>query len=169
MKINDFIKGYTELSNQELKQNYMSSLLVKSYIPYEVKITYAQKCIKEHFADNGLVITNTPMAYLKYTMAVLDLFTTLELDYSVEAYDALQEYGLIDQFMNLLRDDLNYAEFKTIYNMCESDFRTNTLSPRGFIQHQLQRLCEMLNENLSTLAQELKGVDLKELMKNLKK
>ena len=169
MKINDFIKGYTELSNQELKQNYISSLLVKSYIPYEVKITYAQKCIKEHFAANGLVITNTPMAYLKYTMTVLDLFTTLELDYSVETYDALQEYGLIDQFMNLLRDDLNYAEFKTIYNMCESDFRTNTLSPRGFIQHQIQRLGEMLNENLSTLAQELKGVDLKELMKNLKK
>lgn len=169
MKINDFVNGYIQLSNLELKDKYIDSVIVTDYVPYDTKIQYAQKCIREHFADNGLVITNTPMAYLKYTMAALDLFTTLETDYSVEEYDTLQEHGLIDEFMCKFKDTQNYTEFQTIYAMCESDFRTNTLSPRGFIQHQLQRLGEMLNENLSTLAQELKGVDLKELMKNLKK
>ena len=169
MKINEFIKGYQELSDATLKDKYVEGLIVYQYVPYETKIKYAQKCVKEHFADNGLVITNTPMAYLKYTMAVLDLFTTLEVNYTVEEYDDLQEDGLIDIILKKLEKTQIYMEIQIIYEMCVTDFRTITLSPRGFIRHQLQRFAETCNESLKALVHEFEGVDLKELVKMLKK
>ena len=167
MKITDFINGYKQLSADAMKQNYLKGILNLQYVPYEDKIKRAKKCLLEHINEEGMIYQNTPMAYLQFAMCSLSTYTLLEIDaaHYLEVYNALQEYGLVEQILSLLNDVPEYKEFRTVYGMCLSDFETNTLSPRGFIQLQVAKL----GENAHVLAAYLAKLDLKAFLERFKK
>ena len=167
MKITDFINGYKQLSSEALKEKYIKSVLKIQYVPYEEKIKYAKRCLREHFNEEGMIYQNTPMAYLRFVMCVLYLYTSLETDNSsdVQIYNNLQAHGLAEQIMTQLSDMPDFKEFKTIYGMCLADFETNTLSPRGFIQLQVAKL----GDNAHALAEYLSKLDEKTFLERFKK
>lgn len=168
MKIDKFINGYNQLTDPRLKTEYINSILCTDYIPYMRKVQFAQDCLKENLREEFVIECRTPQTYLAYIMSVLELYTSLEFDgMNKEAvYDLLQTYGLVDEIVGTLRDSGIVREYETIYNMCLRDFDTNHLSPRGFIQNQIQRIGVICKDSLEEIANLLKELDF-QILKNL--
>ena len=173
IRVQDFIEEYSQLNSDKFKENYIKKNLNLRYVPYEDKVAQAVNCLKGNIRDKEFIEVNTPIVYLNYVMSVLDLYTNLELDPQkpLLTYNKLQEYRIVDAIMGLLENEPDVIEYNTIYNMCQSDFAQNYLSPRGFIQKQVQKLGVACNAGLHALGDAIRSMDkesLKEIAETLK-
>ena len=168
IRVQDFIDEYSQLNSDKFKENSIKRLLNLRYIPYEDKMAHAVNCLKGNIRDKEFIEVNTPMVYLNYVMSVLDLYTNLKLDPKkpLLTYNKLQEYRIVDAIMGLLDNEADVIEYNTIYNMCQNDFTQNYLSPRGFIQKQVQKLGVICNAGLNALGDSIKSLD-KESLKEI--
>lgn len=165
MTITEFIETKPEIA----------SIIRTDYIPFETKVAFANKCIRNNLTDKQMISMNTPLNYLTFVMSLLEMYTTLEVDPTkpLTTYNELQANGgLINSIVEELQNyHPDYKEYKVVYEMVSSDFRDNHLSPRGFIQKQVQKIASYCDEQLKVLNEALKEIntdDLKSLIKSLR-
>lgn len=167
MQIDRFIEDYKEFSSKEVQEKFVKGILNTAYIPYMKKVKTAERCLKENLIDEYIIECRTPQTYLAYIMSVLKLFTTLEFDDTDKplVYDKLQNYGLVDMIITLLKEDGCINEYDVIYRMCQQDFEANHLSVRGFVQNQVRHSSSICNDNIVKLTDVLKRIDWEKLIR----
>lgn len=167
MHIDRFIEDYKEFSSKDVQEKFVKGILNTAYIPYMKKVKTAERCLKENLIDEYMIECRTPQTYLAYIMSVLKLFTTLEFDDTDKplVYDKLQNYGLVDMIITLLKEDGCINEYDVIYRMCQQDFETNHLSVRGFVQNQVKHFSSVCNDNIVKLTDVLKRIDWEKLIR----
>lgn len=163
MNVDVFVAGYANLVTEQARKDYIEKIIVRNYVPYEEKVAQATRCLRGNITDNVIEV-NTPTVYLYYVMSVLDLYTNLAIDPEkpLSTYNALQQYGLVDDIFAIMGNDGDWNEYKTVYQMCQNDFQQNYMEPRGFLQKMAKKLIERSKEIAANL-------DLEELKKLLKK
>lgn len=161
MTIKEFIETKPEIA----------SIIRTDYIPFETKVAFANKCIRNNLTDKQMISMNTPLNYLTFVMSLLEMYTTLEIDPTkpLTTYNELQSNGrLVDLIMEELKELPDFEEYQIVYKMAINDFRDNHLSVRGFIQRQVQKVAGYCNEQLKILNENLKEIDMDDLKSLIK-
>lgn len=117
MKIKDFVKGYTNLSNKNLEDRYIKEKLeIKSYLPFLQKDAIATVVAERttykyepYTKDDGtvgqkktdVIRVNSTAQYLLFCRVVIENYTNLEVETAgfFEEYDLLVESGLLAKLM----------------------------------------------------------------------
>lgn len=127
MKTEKFIEGYKKATN---KESYIKKHIVNDYIPYAQKVAETNKivAISMYKEVNGKNIfwINTPLQYELMVIAVIKLYTDIELGENEEilnSFDALEKEGLSGEIFKAIGSD--YSSFNTVLKMAVNDAGDN--------------------------------------------
>lgn len=145
MKIKDFIKEYNESNN---KKKYIKSHITKSYISWATKVYEAEKIVSISCTskqDNKFYLSS-PMRYFLFVMSVINNYTDLEVEEknNVDAYDSLEEFGLISEIIDTIGVDVK--NFETVIKMTFDDYIVNFRNLTSYIDHKLDDFETLLDE-----------------------
>ena len=105
----DILIKQSKLNNFDINK----SLKIKSYLPLEDKIKYAKIYVDKIIDEHGNY--SSIDKYFKFTMMVFNVYTNLYLDNTHEEYDKLISSGLLDDILNVIKND--YYDFKEFVEM----------------------------------------------------
>ena len=141
MKIGDFIEQYNNATD---KTKFVKKIIFRHYAPYSTKIAAAESVVQlSSYDENGNFRINSPLRYLLWIQAVLQIYTTLELgEKFADTYDALDQAGVVEEIINAVGRDAE--SLQTIIGMTLDDLMTNERELPSYIEHKLGALSQVL-------------------------
>ena len=131
MKVEDFLNKYKMAKD---KEEFFKKHITTTYVPYLTKCVYCSNIVSasHHLPDEKDIIKiNTANQYVAFVTRLLDLYTDLDIDFNnggfLKQYDQLNQNGCIIPLIAAIPEQ-EYAEFKMVLDMKESDFRENEYS-----------------------------------------
>lgn len=186
IKLKMFIACYRKQVNDSLKEKYLeNNLKVIRYVPYEQKLTFAQRIVdfscyrNEGTEEEPRIVfhVDTPMREFLFQRGLIELYTNLEIDNDafLEHYNALKESGVMDYILTIIPES-EIIDFHNIVDMVFSDEMTNNYEIHGYIKNQVSRIIDvgsmLLEPVLEKVSQKIDALDKKDaerLMKRLEK
>lgn len=186
IKLKMFIACYRKQVNDSLKVKYLeNNLKVVGYVPYEKKLTFAQRIVdfscyrNEGTEEEPRIVfhVDTPMREFLFQRGLIELYTNLEIDNDafLEHYNALNELGIMDYILATIPEE-EIATLRDLVDMVYSDEMTNNYEIHGYIKNQVSRiidvgsvLLELVLEKVSQKIDALDKKDAERLMKRLEK
>ena len=150
MYISEFIKQYNE---SKQKNACVKKHIKQEYIPYETKISLAQKIVDvSMYKDvNGkkTFVLNSPLRYMLFIQAIVDYYTDLEWDKDgdqlkiSEDFNLIEANGITETIIAAIGDDV--TRFTTILNMVVDDTTDIHRSMVPFFETKLEAVSLALN------------------------
>lgn len=147
----DFVKGYTQISNDKNKEMFIKKHFVDKYIPYEEKCSICKRIIDASMttdvAGKKVFRQDTTARYMLYSLNIIDLYTDITIDYTkaLEQFNLLDKYNLIDVlYLNIPGSDKQKMD--TILQMKLDDYYENERSTTGFIEKVYNRFSSVVKE-----------------------
>lgn len=174
MTIKEFCNKYNDISNQQLKDQFLSkNLEITPYVSFVKKDALISNLLKATMIDKDTenVKVNSSAEYLLMTRILVENYTnlTVETEGFYKEYDELKKSGLFN--ILLVGDDVNaplipveeIAEFKFLLSQKKADYMTNHSTPQAFISNQIERITTIgsitLKPVLEKIATELENMD----------
>lgn len=162
MTIEKLVDGYSQLTNEELKEKYLTSnIKIKPYVSFATKVEIAKRiCETTMYDDRHDVVFNSPITYLLYTLNVIDLWTDLDIDFTganmdiLTQYDRLRSNGLIEKIETLIPES-ELSEFIDIFEMTVDDIRKNDASLQDYIEKLIVRLGKNIGDFIAPILDQL--------------
>lgn len=156
---------YNNRATESLKDQYLEDILeIKKYIPFNLKVTLAEKLMEVTMYDKKKnVHVNSVAQYLLFCRIILKNYTNITIGENFhEEYDLLKESGILDKIMTKIPEG-EMAELNTVISMAREDVRTNAYEPHAFIAGQVERfgtlIGTLLDPVIGKLADEIKNLD----------
>lgn len=156
---------YNNRATESLKDQYLEDILeIKKYIPFNLKVTLAEKLMEVTMYDKKKnVHVNSVAQYLLFCRIILENYTNITIGENFhEKYDLLKESGILDKIMVKIPEG-EMAELNTVISMTREDVRTNAYEPHAFIAGQVERfgilIGTLLDPVIGKLADEVKNLD----------
>lgn len=161
--VKEFVEKYNKLTSDELKIQFLKSVVKDKYIPFENKVTICEKIVESSYYvktkdKNGIEIKklhiNSPAKHMLYHMNIVNNYTVIDVDFKncLEEFNLLNKNGFIENmFCFMPRREME--EFTSILNMVESDILQNEYETHAFISSQVERFGELTSATLSPLLQ----------------
>ncbi len=130
MNVNEFVNKYKISQN---KEDIIKKIIKNTYVPYLEKCVWCTKTIQAStkIVDTDIVKIDSATQYIGFVMRLMDLYTDLDIKFEnaefVNQYDALAKLGAVVPIISAIPQS-EYAEFKMILDMKNSDFRENEYS-----------------------------------------
>lgn len=163
--IETLVTEYNNRANESLKDQYLEDILeIKKYIPFNLKVTLAEKLMEVTMYDKKKnVHVNSVAQYLLFCRIILENYTNITIGENFhEEYDLLKESGILDKIMTKIPEG-EMAELNTMISMAREDVRTNAYEPHAFIAGQVERfgtlIGTLLDPVIGKLANEIKNLD----------
>lgn len=159
MKIKEFVEKYGAIATDRLKEDYLNdNLHIKTYLPFLIKVTLADKLAKVTTLDKdtGNVNVKSDVNYLLFCRMIIEQYTDLQVETEgfYEEYDLLNESGLLDKIMQMIPEK-EIAEFKMICDMKKDDIIFNQSTPKAFINQQIERVSTILGVTLKPVLEKI--------------
>lgn len=117
ISVSEFVKGYNQLTNADLKNKYIKKHIVKTYAPLLSKMTILNLMHEKSVVDNGIKYVDMVTSKLNLNMAILVLYTDIEPDkkenedgtttsLTWDAYDELKSSGLLEIIVENIGQDI---------------------------------------------------------------
>jgi len=115
--VSDFVKGYKQLTNEDLKNKYVKKHVITTYAPLLSKMTILNLMNEKSVVDDGIPYVDMVVSKLNLNMAILVLYTDIEPDkkenedgtvtsLTWDAYDELKSSGLLDKIIEYIGEDI---------------------------------------------------------------
>lgn len=168
MTVKEFVKKYTSLKNDKLKENVINDIKIKEYIPYERKADLCKALVNTSFYDkkedeNGNIIRtfkrDSIVEYMMFNLMLVNEYTSIEVEFknNIEEFNMLNEpnvvitdesgkelkLGLIDILISKI-PDRELKEFHMILDLTKKDLIQNEYETHAFIKSQVERFSEVL-------------------------
>ena len=142
MKINEFIEQYNNATD---KAKFVKKIIHRYYAPYSEKIAAAEGVVQlSSYDENGNFRINSPLRYLLWIQAVLQIYTTLELgEKFAETYDILDQAGVVEEIINTVGRDAE--SLQTIISMTLDDLITNERDLPSYFDNKLMSFAAVLD------------------------
>lgn len=161
ISVKEFIKKYEALKSEELKNDYVNSIVKNNYVPYENKVTICQKIVEASYyiivkdrdgKERKKMHINSTAKHMLYCLNVVNNYTNLEINFknSLEEFNALNKIGCLDLILENVPEK-EIKELKMIFEMVESDLIKNEYEPHAFISNQVERFGDLAGATLSPL------------------
>lgn len=148
MKINEFIKEYTEASD---KLEYVESHVTEKYVGYATKVARCQKVIdvtssKEINGEKVYAVDSTAR-FMLYTLVLIESYTDIEIDYSqaIVCFDLLSENNVVANVLSCI-PEREQKMFQLVFDMVRDDKYTNERELVSFIENKASAVMAFLTE-----------------------
>lgn len=163
--VDELVKKYNTLNNDDLKQKLIKSIVTTEYLPYELKATICEKIVETSYYikvkdingnEHKKLHVNSITNYMLYCLSLIDYYTTISIDYneSLESFNKLNKTELLDVILNCI-PEREIKEFRMILDMVESDLIQNEYETHAFISSQVERFGELAGLTLTPLLEQL--------------
>jgi len=163
MNVDFFIK---QIAMNKDKEGYVTSKLVKTYIPYEEKQATCENIVKTTSLakdDNGesFYRRNTPACDLLFNLTLIDKYFDIEIDFGnvLKEYNALEEKDYITLLLKVI-PEREYIAWQKMFSMVANDYMENERSLVSYLDTKI----EALNKTTESLAGVIEDV-MKETVK----
>lgn len=162
MKIKDFIKHFNMLTNDEDKDAFLKQTIVTTYVPFIEKANICTKVINDTWYQKDeitekkkLHITSTG-TYVLYTMAVINKYTSLEVDFknTVAQYDLLNNGNYLGMLMSYIPEN-ELVEFRRILEMTQNDVMENEYYFPAYIAERIDNISVALGATVLPAVEQL--------------
>lgn len=165
MKVADFVKKYNKSKN---KDEYISKIITRTYMPYEEKISRASRVVKNTTSKNILnkevYWENTPAQYMLFAGEIIDYYTDIDVDFTnwLKDFNILEEARLTDKIIAALPKE-EYDKFQTVFTMTAQDYHENIRSLPSYFDTKIDAITLLFNK----VEGMLKDVDIDAIKKML--
>lgn len=175
MRIETFLQVYKTKKTDDEKKQAVESIMKNETIKYSDKVDrtglIAQKSYHVMRSDvNGVehevFEQNSAAKYMLYSLTLVDLYTTLDIDYkkSLEQFELLNG-EVLDGIYSAI-DSRELKEFQMLLDFACDDIMTNEYEPHAFVRGQVERFGSLINAVLSPIMKSIDTAQLEEVIKN---
>ena len=167
MTIKEFCEKYNSISNSNVKQDFFKkNIKIKSYIPFVLKTTIANKIAQVSVLDEktGNINLKSEINYLLFCRSLIENYTDLKIESKgfYEEYDLLNKNGILDEITKEIPEkEIN--EFKLLCDMKKNDIIFNMGTPKAYINQQVKRFSSLVGITLKPVidkfSNELQNLD----------
>ena len=147
--IKSFLGSYDKANTSQLKDATLDhKIVVQNYVPFMVKRAYARQLMEaSHFTKDGGAKLDLTKQYLLETMALLDMYTNLEVMECEEKpdwiYDELNRRGLIDGILEKI-PQTELKEWKRVLDFVYTGFYDEYFSMKKYLDDRIENLADGL-------------------------
>ena len=166
MKATEFVKKYNTTKD---KEKFVNKAIVKSYMPYEEKISRCTRVIKnttfKKINDKNVYWENTPAQFMLFIGEIIDYYTTIEVDFTnwLEDFNILEEANLIDIIISFLPQN-DYNKLQKVFTMIAQDYHENLRSIPSYFDTKLEAISILLKK----FEDSFKDIDINSIQKMFK-
>lgn len=130
MNTKEFIEKYIEVKDDEIsKREFLCQRKKEDYIPFETKVGVCETILNavnhEKVAD-GVTVWHKRSAYeyVIFTLKLIELYTDVDVNDTIEDFNELNKLDLIDELMNMIPEK-EFNEFQFVKALCNDDQQSN--------------------------------------------
>ena len=175
MRIETFLQVYKTKKTDDEKKQAIDSIMKNETIKYSDKVDrtglIAQKSYHVMRSDvNGVehevFEQNSAAKYMLYSLTLVDLYTTLDIDYK----KSLEQFELLNgEVLDLIVGSIpkrELKEFQMLLDFACDDIMTNEYEPHAFVRGQVERFGSLINAVLSSV---VKDIDVAQISEAIQK
>lgn len=174
MKIDTFLKLYETKKTDDEKAEVISQIMKNNQVSYSDKVDRAGIIAKNSYhvkqkdvdgTEREVFEQNSAAKYMLYSLTLVDLYTTLEIDFkqSLELFEKIN--GEILDMIILSIDERERKEFRMLLDFACDDLLVNEYEPHAFIREQVERFGNLIGTMLVPI---LNNIDIDKLEDMLK-
>lgn len=144
MNYKEFAEAFVAVPDAK-KAAFAQKHIVKTYLPYESKISESQKIVElsNYKEINGKkeYIRNSPLSYMLFIIRVLANYTDIEWEDkdTLDVFNCISSSDALDWIINAIPKK-EYDTFQTVLQMCSDDEYENYRSLAGFFGTKIEAL-----------------------------
>ena len=169
MKVDTFLKLYNTKKTEEEKAAAIAQIMNNAHIGYADKVDRAgiiaknSYHVKEAGADGverEVFRQNSAAKYMLYSLTLVDLYTTLEIDFkqSLELFEKIN--GEILDMIIMSIDERERKEFQMLLEFACDDLLVNEYEPHAFIREQVERFGSLFG---TIIAPAIENIDISKI------
>lgn len=146
MKVETFVKLFNTKRTDKDKEKAVSEIMKNDHISFSDKVgranliarkSYYKKTKQSDGIEQQIFEQNSAAKYMLYSLTLVDLYTTLEIEYkkSLEQFELING-EIIDMIMKFI-DERELKEFKMILEFACDDLIANEYELHAFIRKQV--------------------------------
>ena len=174
MKIDTFLKLYNTKKTEEEKAAAIAQIMNNAHIGYADKVDRAGIIAKNsyHVKETGVdgverevFRQNSAAKYMLYSLTLVDLYTTLEIDFkqSLELFEKIN--GEVLDMIIMSIDERERKEFQMLLDFACDDLLVNEYEPHAFIREQVERFAGLFG---TIIAPVIENIDIDKIGEVLK-
>lgn len=174
MRIETFLQVYKTKKTDDEKKQAIDSIMKNETIKYSDKVDrtglIAQKSYHAMKSDadgveREVFEQNSAAKYMLYSLTLVDLYTSLDIDYkkSLEQFELLNG-EVLDFIINDI-DERELKEFQMLLDFACDDIMVNEYEPHAFMREQVNRFSELFKVALSSVTQNIDTAQIEDVIK----
>lgn len=177
MRIDTFIKLFDSKKDDADKIDAVKQIMKNETIKYTDKVDRANLIAKHSYytkekdvnrVEQDVFRQNSAAKYMLYSLSLVDMYTTLEVDFkkSVDCFEKING-EILDLIISLI-DERERKEFKMLLDFACDDIMTNEYEPHAFLRNQVNRFGELIGASLAPVLESVDMNKLEEIVKQMK-
>lgn len=139
MTVKEFVEKYNE---SKAKLDYAKRQIIKKYLPYAEKVAIGDRIVKVSMYAGDLVKVfkmNTPVKTMFLNMAIIDAYSNIDFEFTVDEYDLLSESGAITDLLSSIPEEEVRLCATTVESMITDEIE-NTREIVSFLETKYEAL-----------------------------
>ena len=157
MKLETFITNYMTDGS---KDKYIKSVIRPDYVSYSKKCSDCERIILScHYQDidgKRRFVINSPAQAMMFSLLLVDRYTKIDVEYTVDTYDELQKSGALGMIVSAL-PEAEYQEYSTIMHMFEDDLIMKETCVASRMDDMKQAMFTFVSSYLDTINEAVEG------------
>ena len=169
MKIDTFLKLYETKKTDDEKAEVISQIMKNNQVSYSDKVDRAGIIAKNSYhikqkdidgTEREVFWQNSAAKYMLYSLTLVDLYTTLEVDFkqSLKLFEKIN--GEILDMIIMSIDERERKEFRMLLDFACDDLLVNEYEPHAFIRNQVDRFGSLFG---TIIAPVIKNIDVNKI------
>ena len=177
MKLDTFLKLYSVRKNAEEREALVREHITNTHVSYTDKCDRAELIARSSYYvkekdENGVeqkkFHQNSAAKYMLYSLAVVDMFTDIDVDFknSVEFFEKIN--GEILDYIILNVNERELKEFRMLMDFACDDLLTNEYENHAFFKEQVERFGKLIGNSIIPIVKDLDNETINNLINTIK-
>ena len=176
MKIDTFLKLYETKKTDDKKAEAIKQIMKNNRVSYSDKVDRAGIIAKNSYhvkqrdvngTEREVFEQNSAAKYMLYSLTLVDLYTTLEIDFkqSLELFEKIN--GEILDMIIMSIDERERKEFQMLLEFACDDLLVNEYEPHSFIREQVERFANLFGTIIGPVIENIDIDKIEEVLKQI--
>lgn len=177
MKLDTFLKLYSVRKNAEEREALVREHITNTHVSYTDKCDRAELIARSSYYvkekdENGVeqkrFHQNSAAKYMLYSLAVVDMFTDIDVDFknSVDFFEKIN--GEILDYIVLNVNERELKEFRMLMDFACDDLLTNEYENHAFFKEQVERFGKLIGSSIIPIVKDLDNETINNLINTIK-
>lgn len=177
MKLDTFLKLYSVRKNEEEREAFVKEHITNTHVSYTDKCDRAELIARSSYYvkekdENGVeqkkFHQNSAAKYMLYSLAVVDMFTDIDVDFknSVDFFEKIN--GEILDYIVFNVNERELKEFRMLMDFACDDLLTNEYENHAFFKEQVERFGKLIGSSIIPIVKDLDNETINNLINTIK-